>query len=75
MPQISVVIPTRNRLQMLRTSMMSVLGQQGVDLELIVVDDGSTTALLDGCRRRPIRAYGSFGERSREESAPPVTSA
>ena len=27
---------------MLRTSVMSVLGQQGVDLELIVVDDGSS---------------------------------
>lgn len=41
MPQISVVIPTHNRLDMLRTSIMSALAQRDVDLELIVVDDGS----------------------------------
>jgi len=47
----SVVIPTRNRLHLLPTAMESVLSQNGVSLEIVVVDDGSTDgtgAWLDG---------------------------
>ncbi len=50
-PTVSVVIPTRNREQLLRRAIQSVLGQSYTDLELIVVDDGSTdgtAALLAG---------------------------
>jgi glycosyltransferase involved in cell wall biosynthesis len=39
---ISVVLPTYNRAESLRRAMDSVLGQTWSDLELIVVDDGST---------------------------------
>lgn len=39
---VSVVIPTRNRAQMLAAAMQSVFLQRGVDLELIVVDEAST---------------------------------
>ncbi|MBF0531613.1 MAG: glycosyltransferase [Candidatus Omnitrophica bacterium] len=39
---ISVIIPTYNRASMLVRAVRSVLMQEGVDLELIVVDDGST---------------------------------
>ncbi len=42
MPLVSVVIPTYNRGDFLREAMMSVLDQTMSDLELIVVDDGST---------------------------------
>ncbi|MBN2693437.1 glycosyltransferase family 2 protein, partial [bacterium] len=39
---ISVIIPTYNRLEYLKTSVSSVLNQSFKDFELIVVDDGST---------------------------------
>jgi glycosyltransferase involved in cell wall biosynthesis len=41
-PKASVIIPTYNRSQMLRETMASVLAQSERDLEVIVVDDGST---------------------------------
>jgi glycosyltransferase involved in cell wall biosynthesis len=42
MADVSVVIPTYNRAHLLPASLASVLGQEGVDLEVVVVDDGST---------------------------------
>jgi glycosyltransferase involved in cell wall biosynthesis len=39
---ISVIIPTFNRSGYLIEALQSVLGQKHVDLELIVVDDGSS---------------------------------
>jgi glycosyltransferase involved in cell wall biosynthesis len=42
MPKVSVIIPTYNRLPMLKEAVESVLTQGFEDMELIVVDDGST---------------------------------
>jgi glycosyltransferase involved in cell wall biosynthesis len=42
MPKISVIIPTHNRLAMVKEAVESVLAQDVEDLELIIVDDGST---------------------------------
>ena len=42
MPKVSVIIPTHNRLPMLKEAVRSVLAQDFEDFELIVVDDGST---------------------------------
>jgi glycosyltransferase involved in cell wall biosynthesis len=42
MPDISVVIPTHNRSGLLTVTLRSALRQHGVDLEVMVVDDGST---------------------------------
>lgn len=47
MPEITVVIPTRNRVALLPESIASVLAQQGPTWELIVVDDASTDGTAD----------------------------
>jgi glycosyltransferase involved in cell wall biosynthesis len=44
MPEVSVVIPTRNRADRLPLAISSVLAQEGVELELVVVDDASRDA-------------------------------
>ena len=49
-PSVSIVVATHNRRDWLRLAIDSVLGQDYADLELLVMDDGSTddtTALLD----------------------------
>jgi len=38
-PQVSVVVPTRNRSVMLKRTLEAILRQEGVDLEVIVVDE------------------------------------
>src|SRR5574340_695015 len=45
-PTVSVVVPAYNAAAFLRRAIDSVLGQTAVDLELLVVDDGSTDATL-----------------------------
>jgi glycosyltransferase involved in cell wall biosynthesis len=41
-PRVTVVIPTYNRWLLLRSALWSALRQEGVDLAVVVVDDGST---------------------------------
>lgn len=53
MPKVSIIIPTYNRLPMLREAVNSVLAQEFEDFELIVVDDGSTDGTVD-----EIKKYG-----------------
>src|SRR5829696_5642514 len=40
-PTVSVVIPTRNRSQLLSRTLQSALNQEEVAVEVVVVDDGS----------------------------------
>ena len=42
MPDVTVVIPTHDRAGLLVETLRSVRGQRGVDIEVLVVDDGST---------------------------------
>jgi glycosyltransferase involved in cell wall biosynthesis len=69
MPLLSVIIPTRNRADRLRGAVASVIRQTLTDLEIVVVDDGSsdeTPAVLEemaneDARVRPIRRRESGG--------------
>jgi glycosyltransferase involved in cell wall biosynthesis len=57
-PEVSVVIPTRGRWPLLAVTLESALGQEGVDHEVVVVDDGSrdeTAARLADLRDQPVR--------------------
>lgn len=59
-PCVSVIIPTRNRRALLKRTLGTVLGQEGVELEVVVVDDASddgTAAFLQlgGRRLKVIR--------------------
>jgi glycosyltransferase involved in cell wall biosynthesis len=47
MPDVSVVIPTHNRRRLLGQAMRSALGQVGVEVEVVVVDDGSSDGTAD----------------------------
>ena len=66
-PEVTVVIPTKNRWSLLSSALRGALWQEGVDLEVIVVDDGSTDetpdrlAELDDPRLRVIRNERSQG--------------
>jgi len=67
-PDVSVVIPTKDRWPFLRLTLQSVLAQRGVSLEVIVVDDGSRDetparlAALDDPRVRVRRNERSRGD-------------
>jgi GT2 family glycosyltransferase len=43
-PEVTVVIPTRDRLDRLSRTLLGVFAQQGVNFEVVVVDDGSLDA-------------------------------
>ena len=64
---VSVIIATRNRSTLLAKTLRSVLGQRGVDFEVIVVDEASTDdtaallAALDDPRVRIIRHGEALG--------------
>jgi glycosyltransferase involved in cell wall biosynthesis len=66
-PEISVILPTRDRATMLMGALHQALSQERVRLEVIVVDDGSTDetsarlAALDDPRLRIIRRDASPG--------------
>ena len=45
-PAVSVIIPVYNRVEHLQESIMSILDQTMQDLELIIIDDGSTNQEL-----------------------------
>jgi glycosyltransferase involved in cell wall biosynthesis len=61
-PEVSVVIPTRGRWPLLSVTLASALGQEGVDHEVVVVDDGSrdeTSARLADVRDRRLRVVSN----------------
>jgi glycosyltransferase involved in cell wall biosynthesis len=50
MVDVSVVIPTRDRIALLATALRSALAQDGVTSEVIIVDDGSAQPVAPQCR-------------------------
>jgi len=48
-PKVSVIIPTYNRAHLLKIAVASVLSQYFVDLEVLIVDDGSEDGTADVC--------------------------
>ena len=52
-PDVDVVIPVRNGGRLLSEAVASVLDQEGVDVRVIVVDDGSTDGAPQRLRRDP----------------------
>jgi glycosyltransferase involved in cell wall biosynthesis len=60
MTEVSIVIPTHNRWPLLRRTLAGALAQEGVDHEVIVVDDGSsdgTSERLAALREPRLRAF------------------
>jgi glycosyltransferase involved in cell wall biosynthesis len=49
--EVSVVVPTHNRSSLLALTLQSVLWQRDVDLEIVVVDDGSTDDTAEAVAR------------------------
>ncbi|MCU1373772.1 MAG: glycosyl transferase family [Actinomycetia bacterium] len=46
-PEVTVVVPTHNRRTVLPLTLRSVLGQEGVSIHVVVVDDGSADSTTD----------------------------
>src|SRR5688572_30784401 len=51
-PQVSVIVPARNEVATIDACLDSVLGQDGVDLEVLVVDNGSTDGTAERLKAR-----------------------
>lgn len=59
LPQISIVMPCYQQVAFLEEAVRSVLDQEGVDLELLVMDPGST----DGSRELLLNLQQDYGEK------------
>jgi glycosyltransferase involved in cell wall biosynthesis len=56
MPFFSVIVPTFNRVELLKSAVDSILAQRYADFELIIVDDGSRDKTLEYLRALGVKA-------------------
>jgi glycosyltransferase involved in cell wall biosynthesis len=66
LPQVSVVVPTHNRRELLTTTLQSLVAQRDVDLEVLVVDDDSADGTVEtlAARNHPsVRVLSNPGPR------------
>ena len=68
-PTVSVVIPTRNAVSTLAACIISCLGQEDVDLEVIVVDNSSDDGTADVARSMGCTVFEAGPERSAQRNA------
>jgi hypothetical protein len=66
MPFFSVIVPTFNRVELLKSTVDSILAQRYADFELIIVDDGSRDKTMEY-----LRALGSKGTILRQSNQGP----
>lgn len=69
MPQVSVIIPTYNRSQYLALAVRSILEQSFGDVEVLVIDDGSTDDTAEVVRGIADPRVRYFNQGKRERSA------
>jgi len=51
--RVTVVIPTRNRWRLLKQTLGTVMAQEGVDFDVVIVDEGSTDETPEMLRQLP----------------------
>lgn len=68
--QFTIIIPVYNKEDTVKNSIDSALGQKGVDLQVIVINDGSTDQSADLCRKYVGKEHYVFLEQ--ENSGPSV---
>ena len=70
MPSVSIIVPVYNNRTQLRQAVSSLLEQEIPELEVVVVDDGSTDGSADTVRDLPVRIVrqGNFGPASARNS-------
>lgn len=64
---VSILIPARNEADNIGPAIEAALGTRGVDIEVLVMDDGSTDATAE-----IVRAYAARDQRVRLLAAPPL---
>jgi len=62
-PNVSVIVPVYNAEPYLREAVRSLLDEKIPDLEVVIVDDGSTDASLETIRDLPVRVEYTGGRR------------
>lgn len=69
LPPVSILIPARNEARSIGWALESVLATQGIDFEVIVLDDASTDRTAE-----IVREFSARDPRVRLEAAPPLPS-
>jgi hypothetical protein len=67
LPPVSVLVPARNEADSIGAALVSILAERDLDLEVVVLDDGSTDATAS-----VVASFCAIDDRVRLETAPPL---